>query len=188
MGPDSAEYPEVIIASPLTRTIETALLAFEPLQPHLKVILMPELQENSDQACDTGSSIDVLSKRFPELSFEHIPKDWNSKSGRWASDDTSLDARALDALDRLSRREEQRIAVVTHGGFCSKLIQRWVRFENTECRVFKLVRGKRFSELQPVTMPGTEATRPLTTDMDAVGAMPQKDDGANFQDRSKPAP
>lgn len=57
---------DLIVASPLKRTINTALIAFEPVikEKGLKVIALPELQETSDLPCDTGSSPELLAKEY----------------------------------------------------------------------------------------------------------------------------
>jgi hypothetical protein len=76
-----------MVASPLRRTIYTALLSFEPVfkNRNLKLIALPETQETSDVPCDTGSDPAVLKKEFDgrgapvDLSLVH--DGWNSKVG-----------------------------------------------------------------------------------------------------------
>ena len=54
-----------IYASPMRRTLYTALLAFQTVlraNPGLRIIALPELQETSDFPCDTGSPIAELRK------------------------------------------------------------------------------------------------------------------------------
>lgn len=124
---------ELIIASPLKRTIYTALLSFAPVikQKNLKVLLLPELQETSDLPCDTGSSVEELEKEFAgqpiDTSLMHKPEnaEWNNKMGRWAPNSSAIEARANDAREFLYSRSEKEAVVVTHGGFLHYFTQDW---------------------------------------------------------------
>lgn len=78
----------LVTASPLRRTIYTALLSFEPVlkaNPGSKVVALPDIQETSDVPCDTGSDLDVLQKEFTEkglpVDLGLLTKDWNNKVG-----------------------------------------------------------------------------------------------------------
>lgn len=117
----SSSGPEVVFTSPLTRTIETSLLGFraKATQSSLDIIPIAELQENSAMPCDTGSALPVIRDRFPNLDFSRVTEDWNSKTGPWEDSQSALSARAQKVRDLLAARQEDRIAIVTHGGFCS---------------------------------------------------------------------
>lgn len=124
---------ELIIASPLKRTIYTALLSFAPVikQKNLKVLLLPELQETSDLPCDTGSSLEEIEKEFAGKPIDtslmrHAENvEWNNKKGRWAPNSSAIEARAKDAREFLYARNEKEVAVVTHGGFLHYFTQDW---------------------------------------------------------------
>ncbi|WEW58110.1 hypothetical protein PRK78_003577 [Emydomyces testavorans] len=123
---------ELIVASPLRRTIYTALLAFEaPLKEKgLKVIALPELQETSDVPCDIGSDLEVLEK---EVNEKNLPVDlsllmegWNDKtSARWSADEKAISARAREARRWLKSRPEKEIVIVSHGGFLHYFTEDW---------------------------------------------------------------
>jgi len=110
---------DCVVASPLKRTLRTALLGFgqDLNQNGLKVMALPELQETSDLPCDTGSAQDVLAKEFEgrpvELSL--VTPDWNSKRGRWDPLPPAIEARAKEARLWLMARPEKEVVVVTHG-------------------------------------------------------------------------
>lgn len=77
-----------MVASPLRRTIHTALEAFSPVferQHDLKLILNPDLQETSDFPCDIGSDVASLRKEFEHsrvpIDFDLVPDNWNQKAG-----------------------------------------------------------------------------------------------------------
>jgi hypothetical protein len=64
----------LIVVSPLSRAIETALIAFQPLQNDdrtfklpTKAILLPHIQEASDHACNTPLPLDDIQVRLPNL-------------------------------------------------------------------------------------------------------------------------
>ncbi|KAF2227415.1 histidine phosphatase superfamily [Elsinoe ampelina] len=143
---------ELVVASPLKRTIYTALYSFpEPIiNRHLKIITMPELQETSDLPCDTGSSPAEIAKEFEgkpiDLSALETPEGqhWNDKKGKWAPHADAIIARAAAARKWLHARPEKDIVVVTHGGFLHYFTEDWTgtdRFAgtgwaNTEWRTY----------------------------------------------------
>ncbi|CCG82348.1 Phosphoglycerate mutase family protein [Taphrina deformans PYCC 5710] len=130
--------PQVIFTSPLTRTIQTSKIGFKNKAASCDIIPVAELQENSAMPCDTGSKLHIVKERFPDLDFSRVPQNWNNKRGPWEDSQTALSARAQKLRDMLAERPEERIAVVTHGGFCSYLIGTYTRFNNAECREFDL--------------------------------------------------
>jgi broad specificity phosphatase PhoE len=74
----------LVVASPLRRTIYTALLAFDDAVRHgVRVVALPEAQETSDLPCDTGSDPDVLKAEFDDLPVDLslLKEGWNDKVG-----------------------------------------------------------------------------------------------------------
>jgi hypothetical protein len=79
---------DMIVSSPLRRALETSLCSFQPaISRGVKIIALPELQETSDIACDTGSHVSDLEREFsghkgpsgPVIDLSFVPEDWNSK-------------------------------------------------------------------------------------------------------------
>lgn len=71
-------------ASPLRRTIYTALESFEPVfksHPDMQLIALPDIQETSDVACDTGSDPEVLRAEFAgkNVGLSLVHEGWNNK-------------------------------------------------------------------------------------------------------------
>lgn len=119
---------KLLVASPIRRTLYTALNAFEPeLQKSMRVIALPELQETSDLPCDTGSDIDILKDEFKDkpVDLSLVKKGWDSKKGKWAPTTEAIKARARDARAWLRSRPEGDVVVVTHGGFLHYLTEDW---------------------------------------------------------------
>jgi broad specificity phosphatase PhoE len=109
---------DLIVASPIKRTIWTALHSFDARMNDntLEIIALPELQAASDRLCDTGSSPEDVAKEFDDKSvnLSLVVPGWDSKQGKWAPDDDPIVKRSEVARDWLSSCPEKEIAVVTH--------------------------------------------------------------------------
>lgn len=80
---------DLIVVSPLRRTIQTALYSFQPtINRGVRVVALAEIQETSDVACDTGSDVTDLKREFaeyqtvsrtPVVDFSQVPEHWNKK-------------------------------------------------------------------------------------------------------------
>ena len=118
----------LLVASPLRRTIYTALLAFEPeVQKGMKVIALPEAQETSDLPCDTGSDPEKLQKEMQnkQVDLSLVIDGWNSNVGKFAPDAASIERRASETRQWLKTRPEKEIVLVTHGGFLHYFTGDW---------------------------------------------------------------
>ena len=126
---------ELLVASPLRRTIYTTLLGFEPeIKRGLKIITLPEAQETSVNPCDTGSDVEALKKEMADkpVDLSLVTEGWNSKKGKWADDADAIEARAKETRKWLQARPEKEIVLVTHGGFLHYFTGDWsdsVKFE-----------------------------------------------------------
>jgi broad specificity phosphatase PhoE len=124
---------DAVVASPLKRTMYTALLSFTPAinDKKLQVYALPELQETSDLPCDTGSDAVVLKQEFKGQPVDFTYLDtrpaygWTNKTGKWAATASAIDERARATREWLYSRPEKEIVVVTHGGFLHYLTDDW---------------------------------------------------------------
>ena len=122
---------ELIVASPLRRTIYTALKSFPDViaKRNLHVLTIPELQETSDLPCDTGSPIEDLKREFADqpVSFALIEQqpDWYSKKGKWSTHAIAIEERCRVARAWLRERPEKDVVAVTHGGLLHFLTEDW---------------------------------------------------------------
>ncbi|KAL4873066.1 hypothetical protein BDV12DRAFT_116277 [Aspergillus spectabilis] len=144
---------DLIVASPLRRTIYTALQSFEPVfkaNPNLKLILLPDIQETSDVPCDTGSDPEVLQKEIEEkglpVDASLVVDGWNVKSGgRYAPTNAAIGERARTARRWLKARPEKEIVMVSHGGVLHYFTEDWENssqfqgtgWVNTEYRTYE---------------------------------------------------
>ncbi|KGQ02053.1 hypothetical protein PAAG_11234 [Paracoccidioides lutzii Pb01] len=151
----SAEFPhhsqiDLIVASPLRRTLYTALLAFEDQikSRGLTIIALPEIQETSDVPCDVGSDLELLEKEVAEkglpVDLKLVEEGWNSKTGKWAPTAEAIEDRAREARRWLKSRPEKEIVIVSHGGFLHYFTEDWqdstlyqgTGWRNTEYRTY----------------------------------------------------
>lgn len=126
---------DFIVASPLKRTVNTALLSFGNIisKKGLIVNTLPELQETSDLPCDTGLSRLELETAFAgqPVEFSRVEEGWNSKVGKWAPEQPEIQERAKTARRWLRSRPERDIVVVTHGALLHYLTDDWAGMNPT---------------------------------------------------------
>lgn len=132
-----------LVASPMRRTIYTALYTFEAeIDDGKRVVALPEVQEVSTLPCDIGSEPEVLVAEFPasRVDLGLVTPGWNDKNldGPWAPVMETLDERARRArvwlrelgAEAAAKGGEAHIVVVTHGGFVHFLTQDWHGFNS----------------------------------------------------------
>ncbi|KAF4958783.1 hypothetical protein FGADI_2127 [Fusarium gaditjirri] len=132
--PDLANV-DLIVSSPLRRTLQTTLLAFPAqLERGLRIVALPEVQEVSEMNCDTGSDLSVIKAEFQQqpVDFSLVEPGWQIKEGKWAPVVGSITERARAARQWLSERPEEEIVVVTHGCFLHFFTDDWVNSVNPD--------------------------------------------------------
>ncbi|KAF2650927.1 phosphoglycerate mutase family protein-like protein [Lophiostoma macrostomum CBS 122681] len=159
------ETIELVLASPLRRTIQTAALSFGPTLARNDVtfIAVPEAQEVSDMGSDTGSAPNelkgYLAKLFADgtldfdikqkLDLSLVKEGWNVKSGYYAYTREAISKRAADLRSWLFQRPEDHVLLVTHGAFLHFLTEDWdvddpmigTSYHNCELRQFVFTPG-----------------------------------------------
>ncbi|KAL8701470.1 MAG: hypothetical protein Q9201_004891 [Fulgogasparrea decipioides] len=142
----------LLVTSPLRRTVQTTLLAFEPeLSRGVQCIALSEIQETSGAPSDTGSDLADLKKDFKDqpVDFSLVPEDWVSKEGKWAPDPEPINARCREARKWFKARSEGEIVVVSHGGLLGFMTGDFsdnekfegAGWENAEFRTYRFVEG-----------------------------------------------
>ncbi len=125
---------DLVIVSPLTRAIETGLGLFNPNQT--RIIVSSLHRERLGNSCDIGRHPDELTAEFPMLNFSHLDELWwhdgpnKDSRGVAVEPDESVSKRMAEFSTWLTKRPEQRLAVVGHGLFFNRLTGR--HFENCE--------------------------------------------------------
>jgi len=125
-----------VISSPLTRAVQTSLLAFEGIAPITIAIGHHERLEHSG---DIGRSPQDLAQEFPSLSFSHLPDPWWHQ-GQENSDGVAVEPEDVffqrmagfrKSIDQIAKRP---MAFVGHGNAFKVLIGRLM--ENCEIHQF----------------------------------------------------
>lgn len=108
---------ELILVSPLRRTIQTALLVLQPeFERGMVALAVPDAQEVSADPCGRGSDPDKIEAEFPSrVDFRRVKDNWNSKEGRWEVKNETLEQRTRELRQFIRARPEKEIALVCHG-------------------------------------------------------------------------
>ncbi|KAL2044869.1 hypothetical protein N7G274_002644 [Stereocaulon virgatum] len=125
---------DLLVSSPLRRTIYTTLYGFTPeIERGVPIIALPEVQETADVPCDTGTDLAVLKEEMKgkPVDLSALPEGWNNKAGRWAPTAAALEKRAREARQWLKARPEKVIVVVTHGGFLHYFTEDWTGYKES---------------------------------------------------------
>jgi broad specificity phosphatase PhoE len=130
--------PDVIIISPMTRTIQTATSMFPDLQDtdsfSIPVQIWPDLREANDAICNKGLSRAEIEAKFPQLDFSECHEQWDYTSHDVA-DATARAERVRQRLQHLSTTFKN-IAVISHRGFIAFLVK-GRRFQPAEMRSYE---------------------------------------------------
>ena len=114
---------ELVVASPLTRALQTAigLFADHPSTPPILVSAL--LRERVENSCDVGRAPARLSADFPSLALSHLAEVWwhaegvPDARGICVEPIERVEARVAEFRTLLASRHEHSIAVVGHGTF-----------------------------------------------------------------------
>ncbi|KAF7547251.1 hypothetical protein G7Z17_g7864 [Cylindrodendrum hubeiense] len=139
--------PDLIIVSPMTRTVQTALLVF----PHLldaspakvEVQIWPDLREGYDAICNKGVARADLAIKFPQFDFSACSEEWDYPPHS-PEDATVRAERVRHRLKALSSSYKH-IFLVTHRGFIAFLVQ-GDRFDVCECRSYAFAADDKVDE------------------------------------------
>lgn len=130
--------PDLIVISPMTRTIQTALIAFKDLgsnpSSRTSVQIWPDLREAHDAICNKGVSRAELSAKFPQFDFSECREQWD-----YEEHSHEVAVVRAERVRRLLQDMSQRyrnIYVVTHRGFIAYLVK-GTRFDTGELRRYQ---------------------------------------------------
>ncbi|KAJ7154174.1 histidine phosphatase superfamily [Mycena filopes] len=116
--------PDLIICSPMTRTIQTALAIFPDLltqsgpNSNIALEIWPDLRETHEAICNKGVSRATMAAAFPQLDFSRCSEEWDYE----AHSAVGATARAMRVRALLAERTEQNILLVGHRGFIDFLV------------------------------------------------------------------
>lgn len=114
---------ELVVVSPLTRTLQTAHGIFDGHPARPAMLVEPLHREFAESSCDVGRPGAVLASEFPHFDLSHLPEVWWHAEGEpdhrgiCVEPLERLQARIADFRLWLARRPEQTIAAVGHHTF-----------------------------------------------------------------------
>jgi broad specificity phosphatase PhoE len=112
-----------LIASPYTRTLQTAAVIAERLG--LPITVEPLVREHASFVCDVGTPRQRLAADWPHLAFDHIDECWWAPNGE---DLPEVQARCAEFRAKAAGMPDwPEIAVITHWGVILALTGRQVR-------------------------------------------------------------
>jgi broad specificity phosphatase PhoE len=136
-----AQEIELIVTSPMRRTLQTVEQSLGWLiKRGVPVILLAELQENSSKPCDTGSSIAMMKKEWPQFNWDAVDPIYPSKTGLYEFSKDAITRRGIAARTWLRQRPEKVIAVVAHSGFL-RVGMSYRKYYNADFRIFDFGEG-----------------------------------------------
>ncbi|KAF3927590.1 hypothetical protein AA313_de0206865 [Arthrobotrys entomopaga] len=126
--------PDLIVISPMTRTIQTAMNVFPAIFDTAEVQIWPDLRESHDANCNKGISRAELAAKFPRLDFGECSEEWDYPPHTVER----ATIRAEEVRQRLKKlsKTHQNIAVIAHRGFIAYLV-RGDRFDVCETRSYR---------------------------------------------------
>ncbi|CAF1129782.1 unnamed protein product [Adineta steineri] len=139
---------DLIVCSPLTRTLQTYLLVFNDRRT-VPLIIHPDLQEVCTEPCDMGSPLNDLKTKFPNLSNEFNTFEQTFGDIEWLNkihpdniySPQQIEQRSKRFLDWLMNRSEKHIFVISHNLMLQKLLQndnkQKIEFKNGEIKTIE---------------------------------------------------
>jgi broad specificity phosphatase PhoE len=135
---DLAVQPDLILISPMTRTIQTAMNMFPFLAREgpfeIPVQAWPDLREANDAICNKGLSRVELQSKFPQFDFSECHEEWDYP-------EHTIETATIRA-EKVRRRLKDlsmtynNIAVITHRGIKAYLVK-GKRFGLAETRFYR---------------------------------------------------
>ena len=148
---------ELVLVSPLTRTLQTAEFIFRNRNiPMIAKDFLLDFPLGGDELCNYRKEIDDLRYIYPYVNFEIMDNKYNWKPNR----ETVLDLnnRIEDMLSWIGNRREQHIAIVSHSSYLGQFKDRKIGDETNElkhCFPYKLKTrfdsNKNFVSMKEVT-------------------------------------
>jgi broad specificity phosphatase PhoE len=130
--------PDLILISPMTRTIQTAVCMF-PFLSHagnfdIPVQIWPDLREANDAICNKGLGRADLQSKYPQFDFSGCPEVWDHPP-HTIENATARAERVRQRLRGLSTAY-QNILIITHRGLIAFLVK-GRRFNLCETRSYR---------------------------------------------------
>lgn len=137
--------PQVLIVSPLTRTLQTADLAFADYKGPR--VIEKLARERLYLSSDAGTTPDLLQAKFPQYDFSALERIWWFAGEKFPDNprpevidmepEEEFKSRCEELKSSLASRPEDVIALVSHWGVLRELSGGY-EFENVEIKTYSL--------------------------------------------------
>jgi broad specificity phosphatase PhoE len=132
---------ELVLVSPLSRTLSTAYHIFK--KKNVKILALDFLTEYpmGIELANKRKNINYLKKLFPKIDFSLIKNNeinWNYKKETIEE----LNVRISDLKEWISKRNEKKIAIISHSSFIGQLKDKKIGDENNQlkhCFPYKII-------------------------------------------------
>lgn len=129
---------ELILVSPLSRTLDTAKYIFQD-HPNVPVIALDELMEHpqAEELCNQRFDKTELVNRYPNIDFSHIsdnPKIYWSNRHIHKKELANLDNRINIFKEFVRKRPEKTIAIVSHGSLLGRMMHNKIGDKHNELK------------------------------------------------------
>lgn len=138
---------DLIVISPLTRSIETCINVFDDFIYKVKFICLEEIREHIDKPCHKRKKKNELIDKYKYIDFSHLKynNDYLYEQYNGNEPDIQVIKRCEKFISWLKSRNETNIVVITHGNFLFPLFNNILNnipnksfFSNCELRIFEL--------------------------------------------------
>ncbi|KAF2683326.1 phosphoglycerate mutase-like protein [Lentithecium fluviatile CBS 122367] len=141
--------PHLILISPMTRTLQTAMNIFpflrEPAPHPIPVQIWPELREAHDAICNIGLSRADMQARYPHFDFSECNEEWDYSLH--TSEGATARAERVRARLKALAESYNNIAVITHRGLVA-FLAKGRRFNVCEVREYRFASDEEISDEQ----------------------------------------
>ena len=123
---------DLVLASPLTRALQTATGIFGDHPSHPKIVVDAMHRERLESSCDQGRAPALLRPEFPGVVFDGLAETWWHEEGTPDHRGIHVEplevtlARIEDFAEAIAGRPEGTIAVVGHATFFHHLTGHWM--------------------------------------------------------------
>ena len=131
------EDVELVLVSPLTRTLQTAVTIFGQstfTRSKIRALdCLMEYPQGGPELCNKRKTREILERNYPTVEFTYIP-DGKVKWGKNKETIEQLEDRIEEMIKFIKDRPETNIAVVSHSSFLSQHLYDEIYDENNELK------------------------------------------------------
>lgn len=132
---DSLSTAQLVVVSPMNRTIKTAQHCFPKFENKVPWIALEDIRERTGRHwCDKRHSLTKHKASYPNVNFDHVTHDEDPLFHLYTGREPNADIiqRGKNFVEWLANRPEKEIIVVSHSGFLTFLLSDVMQLENAD--------------------------------------------------------